>query len=115
VDACYLRSGAHYIPGPFDWTDTFYPHTEQLSQTLETLSGNVYVFMHQNIDPEIREDHRLYNDAQIRSILEKSGKVRAVYQGHYHPGHRAEVNGISYVTLPAMCENEQAYFVVEMD
>lgn len=112
LDACYSKSGAHYTPGNVDWTDTFYPHTAQLEDTLSRLTGSVCVFMHQNIDPDIREDHRLYNAARIREILEKSGKVRAVYQGHYHPGHGSVHRGIEYVTLPAMCENEEAWRIV---
>ena len=70
--------------------------------------------MHQNIDPQIQPDHRLSNDAEIRAILEESGKVRSVFQGHYHPGHRSHVNGIEYFTLPAMCENENTWWTMEI-
>lgn len=115
LDACYFSSGEHYSPGHVIWTDTFYPHVQQLKELLADLQGNVYVFMHQNIDPEVREDHLLSNAAEIRSILEESGKVKAVYQGHYHWGNRNAVNGIDYITLPAMCENEQAYWVEELE
>lgn len=114
LDACYFASGAHYQPGDSDWTDTFYPHVRALEETLSQLYGDAYVFLHQNIDQQIPENHRLSNDAQIRSILERSGKVRAVFQGHYHPGCRSEKNGIAYTTFPAMCEREDAYFVMEL-
>ena len=115
LDACYLHTGEHYSPRIFcDWTDTFNPHTEQLRETLAALTGNTYVFMHQNIDPNVRADHRLSNDEEIRRILEESGKVRAVYQGHYHPGCRSEHHGICYITLPAMCENEDAFETAEL-
>ena len=30
----------------------------------------VNLFLHQNIDPTIRSDHRLFNDREIRDILE---------------------------------------------
>ena len=114
LDACYFSSGEHYSPGHVVWTDTFYPYVQQLRELLSGLQGNVYLFMHQNIDPGVRADHLLSNAAEIRSVLEESGKVRAVYQGHYHWGHRNTVNGIDYITLPAMCENEQAYWVEEL-
>ena len=114
IDACYSVSGKHYEPGHGDWTDTFYPHTDDLKNTLARLTGNTYIFMHQNIDAEIREDHRLANAAQIREILEESGKVRAVYQGHYHPGHSSTLNQIRYTTLAAMCENEDSSMIVEL-
>ena len=115
LDACYFSSGEHYSPGHVVWTDTCYPHVQQLKETLDGLEGNVYVFMHQNIDPGVREDHILSNAAEIRRVLEESGKVKAVYQGHYHWGHRNDVNGIRYITLPAMCENEQAFWVEELE
>lgn len=114
LDACYYRSGEHYAPGGSDWTDTFYPHTAQLEKTLDKLTGDTYIFMHQNIDPNIREDHRLFNDAEMRRILEESGKVRGVFQGHYHWGMESEVNGIKYVTLKAMCENDDAQYIFEI-
>ena len=102
------------MPGDSDWKDTFYPHTRDLKNQLDTAPGDVYIFIHQNIDPNIREDHRLYNSEEINSILHKSKKVKAVYQGHYHPGCRSTHNGIHYVTFPAMCENEFAYFIEEI-
>ena len=114
LDACYFHTGVHYAPGNSDWTDTFYPHTDALQDILSSLAGEIYVFMHQNIDPEIREDHCLCNAAQIRSILEASGNVKAVYQGHYHWGHENHCNGISYITLPAMCQNEKAYRIIQV-
>jgi hypothetical protein len=115
LDACYLHTGEHYSPRFFcEWTDTFFPETEKLNETLAALEGNTYVFMHQNIDPNIVENHRLSNDTEIRRIPEESGKVRTVYQGHYHPGCRSEHNGIRYITLPAMCENEDAFVTEEL-
>jgi len=115
LDACYYGSGEHYHPEKsHDWTDTAYPHTQALAQDLQAREGTVYVFMHQNIDPEIPEDHRLANAAEVRAVLEQSGRVKAVYQGHCHWGNRTEVNGIRYITLPAMCESEGAYHVIEL-
>jgi manganese-dependent ADP-ribose/CDP-alcohol diphosphatase len=45
-------------------------------------------------------------------MLAASGKVKTVFQGHYHPGHENELNGIRYITLPAMCEGEENRFAV---
>lgn len=53
-----------------------------------------------------------FNDEDVRSILEKSEKVKIAFQGHYHPGSNFAVNGIEYVTLPALCENKNAYYLV---
>lgn len=114
IDACYFKSGIHYMPGDSDWTDTFYPETDKLGELLSNITGDTYIFMHQNIDPTIRPDHRLYNDSTVREILEKSNKVKKVFQGHYHPGNTSELNGIGYEAYPAMCEKENAYYIIEL-
>ena len=114
LDACYFKSGVHYAPGDSDWKDTYYPHAAALEAELRALSAPVYIFMHQNIDPAIREDHRLSNSAELIRIIEESGTVKAVFQGHYHPGQESEHNGIRYITLPAMCEGESAYWIFEL-
>ena len=111
LDACYFKNGNHYLPGDTDWTDTFYPHIGDLKEQLEKAAGDVYIFIHLNIDPNIREDHRVYNFSEINDILQKSGKVKAVYQGHYHPGAESKHGGIDYVSFPAMCENEKAHYI----
>lgn len=114
LDTCYFKSGKHYQPGDWDWTDTFLPNAEELEELLGELPADACIFMHQNIDPSIPENHRLFNDAQVREIFERSKKVKMVLQGHYHPGMRSEHNGISYITYPAMCENEKAYYLLEL-
>lgn len=114
LDACYFANGVHYAPGDRDWTDTFFPHVAELEKTLSRCEGNTYVFMHQNVDAQIPENHRLANDAQLRALFERSGCVRAVYQGHYHPGNQSDEGGVSYIAFPAMCENEHAYFVIDL-
>ena len=113
LDACWSESGRRYAPGDGDWTDTWFPGEAGLERELAGISGEAILFVHQNVDPEISEDHRVANAAAIRRIAERSGIVRTVYQGHYHPGHRSVCGGIRYVTLPAMCEREDAVFVVE--
>ena len=114
IDACHFKTGVHYAPGDSDWTDTYYPHEDRLRKTLSGLTGDTYLFMHQNIDPGVRADHRLSNDSVIRSIIEESGNVRAVYQGHYHLGYQSENNGIPYITLPAMCEGDGRVMIVDL-
>ena len=114
LDACYFKSGVHYAPGDSDWKDTYYPHTAALQKELEECNCPAYIFMHQDIDPAIREDHRLYNAEEILRIIAKSGTVKAVFCGHYHPGQESVHQGVRYVTLPAMCESEAAYWIFEL-
>lgn len=104
-----FREGAHLL-----FLDTCYPHAASLRKMLQGFSGEAYLFMHQNIDPHIRADHCLCNAEEIRAILEESGVVEAVYQGHYHPGHEEICNQIRYVTLPALCEQENAYWILDI-
>jgi len=114
IDACHFATGVHYAPSDDDWMDTFYPHVEALKAQLANAQGDLYVFMHQNIDPDIHVSHRLSNDAVIRRVLEENGRVKCVIQGHYHEGAENTVNGIRYLTLPAMCEREDAVFLMDI-
>jgi len=41
----------------------------------------------------------------LRKVLEESGKVRAVFNGHVHWNHLDVIRGIPYVTLQSLIEN----------
>jgi len=43
--------------------------------------------------------------AELRAILEASGKVRAVFNGHVHRNHLDVIAGIPYVTIQSLIEN----------
>ena len=58
--------------------------------------------------------HRIKNADGVNRILFESKKVKAVYQGHYHPGARNLQNGIRFITFPAMCESDGAYFIEDI-
>lgn len=118
LDAGYSDNGQTYEPGKIDWKNCYLP-PEQLAQLRLALADpaveEAYVFIHQNLDPEVQVDHIVRNAADARAILAESGKVRTVYQGHYHRGHEAVFDGIPYITLPAMCEGEEnRYITVEI-
>ena len=70
------------------------------------------ILTHANLDPRKHGDsfdsHIVLNAAAVRQILEDSGKVRLVVQGHCHNGAKSVVNGITYVTLPAMVMGESS-------
>lgn len=114
LDACYFARGEHYLPGDTDWTDSYFPDIEGFKQELMNSDDDTYVFVHQNLDPTIPESHLIANAAEIRSLIDKIKTVKAVYQGHYHNGSKFDQNGIPYITLPAMCENEHAYFTIDL-
>ena len=114
LDACHFKTGVHYAPGDTDWTDTFYPHLDILKEKLASANGDVYIFIHQNIDMNIRNDHRLFNAEEINELLKESNKVKTVYQGHYHKGNESFTDGIRYKAFPAMCEKDNAVFIEEI-
>ena len=114
LDACYFENGARYMPGGSDWTDTFFPFEEELREAVSSSTEDIYVFIHQNLDPAAGERHCVANYKSVNAILSESQKVRAVYQGHFHPGCRNVLDGISYVTFPAMCESDGAYFIEDI-
>ncbi len=43
--------------------------------------------------------------AELRAILESSGKVRIVFNGHVHRNHLDLIRGIPYVTIQSLVEN----------
>lgn len=114
LDACYFKTGVHYAPGDSGWDDCFLPDDEKLRARLSDSDEDTYIFIHQNIDTAIRADHRIFNSERVFNIINESGVVKTVFQGHYHPGASAEYNGVKYVTLPAMCECENAFWTFEI-
>ena len=54
-------------------------------------------------------------DATLADDLEKSGHVRLVLSGHYHPGAYARSNGgVVYSTAPAFCESPFRFRLVDL-
>lgn len=115
VDANYTAKGVRYTPHGFSWDDVGLPHPDALRERLAAAEGDVFLFMHQNIDPAIpAQDHRLANADKVCAIIEQSGKVKAVYQGHYHWGNRSTRNGVEYITLPAMAVYDDTGIIIEV-
>ena len=115
IDGCYFQNGEEYRPGHTGGVDTWYPDTDALRQQLERFSGqDAYVFTHQVLDLSSGSVQRIQNAAQIRGILEESGKVRRVFQGHSHKLVESDINGIHYMTLPAMHDSENAYYILDL-
>jgi len=118
LDANYKSDGTNYDHGNFDWTDANIPPAELqwLKQDLATSRGSVIVLIHQLLDGT--GSHYVKNVAEVRQILEQSGRVLAVLQGHRHDGGYSLINGIHYYTLKAVIEGpgpeNNSYAVVEV-
>jgi len=118
LDANYRGDGAEYDHGNFDWTDANIPQQQLtwLSKDLARARGPVIVFVHQFLAGA--GSHRIKNAEEVRSILESSGKVAAVFQGHKHDGDYSEIESIHYYTLKAVVEGSgsenNSYAIVDI-
>jgi len=104
LDANYKSDGTDYDHGNFKWTDTNVPLPELkwLKRDLAAARGRIIVFTHQLLDGV--GGQYVKNAAQVRQILQDSGKALAVFQGHHHQGGYSRIGGIHYYTLKAMVE-----------
>lgn len=105
LDANYTKDFTSYRPGNFTWTDTWIPPDQQkwLAADLKKTTKPTIAFCHQRLDVE-KDSHGVKNGQDVRKIFEDSGKVLAVFQGHYHAGAYRRIGGIHYVTMRGMVE-----------
>lgn len=104
LDACFRSDGKPYGRKNFQWTDPNIPkdQVEWLKSDLMNSKGQAVVFVHQRLD--VSNHYGVKNASQIRKILEDSGNVLAVFQGHSHKNDLKEINGIPYCVHRAMVE-----------
>ncbi|MFH5805809.1 metallophosphoesterase family protein [Alienimonas sp. DA493] len=104
LDACFRADGVAYGRGNSRWDDANVPpaELEWLRADLAATRAPTVVFAHQRLDGAGR--HHVRNAAAVREILEASGRVSAVFQGHSHANDYREVGGIHYATLAATVE-----------
>ncbi len=104
LDACFRSDGEPYGRKNSQWTDANIPaaELEWLGVDLMATDRPVIVFAHQRLD--VTKSHSVKNHADVRKVLEASGKVLAVFQGHSHQNDLNEIAGIHYCTLVAMVE-----------
>jgi hypothetical protein len=104
LDACHRRDGVSYDAGNFDWKDTEIPPVQRawLKQQLDSAPARAIVCVHQRVD--IPGVHTVASAPDVRQILESSGKVLAVFQGHSHQNDYREINRIHYCTMRAVIE-----------
>ncbi len=104
LDACFRSDGEPYGRKNFNWTDTNISadQIEWLQADLKATAGKTIVFVHQRLD--VSNSYGVKNAAQVRKVLEESGKVLAVFQGHSHKNDYRTIAGIHYCVLVAMVE-----------
>lgn len=104
LDSCFRSDGKPYGRKNFKWTDANIPaaEIEWLEADLKATDKNVVVFAHQRLD--VSNNHGVKNNVDVRKVLEASGKILAVFQGHSHQNDLKEIGDIHYCTLVAMVE-----------
>ena len=97
--------------------DVRIPHAqlEWLAQDLSRTSLPSVVLMHHTASEQDLSDSFWFHGAdhlalvkeraELRAILEESGKVRVVFNGHVHRNYLDVIRGIPYVTIQSLIEN----------
>jgi len=117
LDANYKADGSDYDHGNFDWRDANIPACELdwLRHDLAMSGGPIVIFVHQLLDGTGLV--HVKDASEVRRILQASGKVLAVFQGHHHEGRYRCIEGIHYYTLKAVVEGHgpgnNSYAIVE--
>jgi len=102
----------------------FNPHLPKvqidwLKNDLEETKLPVIVYTHFLLDEQSMKDNYYFNifprnmvlieeRKEVRDILEKSKKVLIVVNGHTHFHHEQIINGITYLNVPSISENNGA-------
>lgn len=104
LDANFSADGSDYDHDQFDIYDTNIAPDELawLEQDLAATDNPAMCFIHQNLHED--EQPAVCNAAEVRAILEASGKVLAVFQAHVHTGGLYQIGGIYYYGMRAMVE-----------
>ena len=118
LDACFRSDGEPYGRKNFDWTDSSIPtaEVEWLRADLKQTAHKTVVLVHQRLD--VKPPLGIKNAPEVRKVLEESGKVVAVLQGHDHKGDYKKIGAVHYCTLQAMIEGSgpenNAYAVMDI-
>lgn len=86
-----------------------------LRDDLARTASEAVILMHHSASEQDLSDSRWFRGlahlalvkerAELRAILEESGKVRAVFNGHVHRNHLDVIRGVPYVTIQSLIEN----------
>jgi hypothetical protein len=102
LDSQYNLDGTDKGPSDNDYSEGYIPPAEQtwLTNTLNNASSSGYkviIFNHQKIT--VTGTSGINNSTAIRAIIEGSGVVPLVLQGHRHENESMSYNGVSYVNF----------------
>lgn len=119
LDGNFTKEQKNYDHGNFSWDDACISdqELEWLKADLEANRLPVIVFIHQMLDDSKNPKQAVQNAPEVRKILENSGKVIAVFQGHVHEERYNLINKIHYYSVNALVEGpnpeDNSYCIVE--
>ncbi|MDP3916068.1 MAG: metallophosphoesterase [Bacteroidota bacterium] len=120
LDGNFTSEGKEYDHGNFSWDDAFISGSQVnwLNDDLKTNKLPVIVFIHQMLDDSKSVKQAVQNAGEVRQILEQSGRVLCVFQGHVHEERYNLINGIHYCSVNAVVDGDgpdnNAYMVVDI-
>lgn len=120
LDGNFTKDGNSYDHGNFSWDEASIPkyELEWLKNDLKQNQLPAIVFIHQMLDESKNVKQAVQNAPEVRQILEQSGKVMCVLQGHVHEERYNLINGIHYYSVNAMIDGDgpenSAYMVVDI-
>lgn len=108
LDGNFTRDGIAYDHGNFTWDNTMIPEAEVnwLKEDLQNNELPCIVFIHQMLDDAKSKEQSVQNAARVRQVLEESGKVICVFQGHVHEERYSLINNIHYYSMMAVVDHE---------
>ncbi len=115
LDCCYSDNGTAYSQGNFNWKNSYLPK-DQLDYLKNLAFGaeRVYLCTHQNLDDR-DNPHCIRNAEAVRQVIRECQNIKGVFSGHYHRGAEFILNGIPYITPPALCEGDElSYLIIEL-
>ncbi len=117
LDACLNDVNDPIPKEEIIWDDCYIDGEQKnwLVTQLRDSDKKVIVFTHVPFmlsERETDDPHLIKNRYEIMDVFEKSGKVSAVFSGHYHSGTYGKSGGIHYVTFASMCVGDKNSFAV---
>ncbi len=124
LDANFDAEGKdHFFRQGGDWQDPVMPREQidWLEDQLAQSEGPCVVFCHHPLFAYVKNGHSYHvsNCPEVRKVLEASGKVVAVFNGHMHEEMFHEINGIQYLAMNSMLEGtfiqRTCFYFIEID
>jgi alkaline phosphatase len=123
LDPNFHPDGRDHNHDDFNWQDANFPEEQWhwFEEDLNNSSLPTIVFCHYTLYNFKRGDHIFYVKGYQRAqqLMEKSGKVLAVFQGHVHQEDFQLINGIHYITQLGMVDysglENNSFAIVEVN